>query len=1250
MRFALPPLILASFAPALPAQVSFETPDADLEALPAVPDGFEVSQFAAEPLVRNPAAMAFDTRGRLFVGMGPQWRGPTPETPKDEVIILEDRDNDGAADARKVFATGFNSVQAIAWNGRELWVANSPDLTVVRDVDGDDVADEYIKIFTDLGNIEHSLHGLNWGPDGCLYMSKGNSKGISLDGPAPEEPGRVAPKAFRELWGYPGPEGAPDLPPPSPVFTPETYRATYQDPRDDWGQTGGILRYDPAGRALTIHSRGYRNPWDIAFDASFDWLGTDNDQTGGDRIFMPFQNAHFGWGHPWSPTWPGEGHLPTAPNSGPIIEGSYTGIVFADTAHFPASHRGVWFVGDWMRKAVYLYRPDWRGALNVPQDDRYEAFVTGGPSLFRPTDLAMGPDGALWVLGWGRDYGGAFRDGEQINEGRVYRITAKGRPPVEWRRPATPHAEWGFDELLADLGSWIPAWQTDAQNELLRRGDPSVGPLGAALREPATVAQETWAAWTLARLGRDVDPAGNENLLIQLVRAGRIPAPQQVLHANPRVRLAAVEAIAVHRQPHAALLDVLRSETDPVVYHAAWRTVMDRSDDAAQRALASHPNPGVRRAGVLIRMESLAMTEPEAAALLGDEDGPVRRLAAHWLSKVKGIGPAEAERGAVPDAYALARNIRARSGRNYVNGTVREGEPTYIDRPYAIDRFPEFLNGASMIRTSNDDDGSAGEAFLTFDAPLDVTVYLAHDERVGHKPGWMGAFGDSDSVITSTDPNCVFRLFAKDFPAGTIALGGNTADGKPGGKGQYFVILVPRPPAPRPEPSTLEAALAALPEADPARGEALFHAEGGAACATCHTVGGRGFALGPDLTGAGDRFDARYLLESLLAPGEVITEGFSLLTVAMKDGTAHSGILRESSSLQLTLAQPGGSLARLDRGQIATEETQPVSLMPPFGHLLSPGQLADVTAFLLAERSAPAAGFHLRQHHDRAEVFLDGQPIGTYQFRHEEVLRPAWINLRTPGGRQVTRNYPPRVPEDIDPGYSGERDGIIHPHMHPGVWFGFGDIDGHDFWRNTARVEPLELERVEASHDRLSFAVLNRFLTTDGTGEVCRQRVLHTLTRCPGGWQLDLEAEFFNAGRAFEFGDQEESGLGVRVASPLRVQGGGGRITNSLGQTDGAETWGHQADWWDYSGTVDGEACGLFVMPHATNARRCWGHTRDYGVMVANPFPRQPKERREPYVTTKVEKGEVYRLGYSVVVHEGAVDPKAIAERLGGGE
>ena len=116
------------------------------------------------------------------------------------------------------------------------------------------------------------------------------------------------------------------------MFTRDTYKATYQDPGDDWGREGGVLRSDDMGANLEIVSRGSRNPWDIAFDSGFNWLGTDNDQSEGDRVFMPFFGAHFGWGHVWSTHWTGADHAPTAPISGPVFDGSGTGS-FITTHH-----------------------------------------------------------------------------------------------------------------------------------------------------------------------------------------------------------------------------------------------------------------------------------------------------------------------------------------------------------------------------------------------------------------------------------------------------------------------------------------------------------------------------------------------------------------------------------------------------------------------------------------------------------------------------------------------------------------------------------------------------------------------------------------------------------------------------------------------------------------------------------------------------------------------------------------------------
>ncbi len=115
----------------------------DTDALPSVEDGFEISFFVKEPHIINPSSLCFDELGRLYVGAGPQYRNPKPDSPTDSIKILIDEDGDGVAETVKTFAEGFNCIESMAWRGDELWVANAPELTVVRDTDGDDVADEY---------------------------------------------------------------------------------------------------------------------------------------------------------------------------------------------------------------------------------------------------------------------------------------------------------------------------------------------------------------------------------------------------------------------------------------------------------------------------------------------------------------------------------------------------------------------------------------------------------------------------------------------------------------------------------------------------------------------------------------------------------------------------------------------------------------------------------------------------------------------------------------------------------------------------------------------------------------------------------------------------------------------------------------------------------------------------------------------------------------------------------------------------
>ena len=587
--------------------------------LPHVAEDLSVSLFASEPLVRNASAIAVDTKGRICVGQGPQYRGPTPETEGDRVDLLIDDDGDGRADRAHTFAMGFNSIQGLAWRGGDLYVANAPDLTIVRDLDGDDRADEYVRLFTGLGSLEHGLHGLNFGPDGKLYLSKGNTKGRNtLE--------QLAPRVFRELWNLPSPEGAPDFPEPV-VTSAENYQKNYKEPQDDWGQQGGILRCDPDGQNLEIVSRGMRNPWDIAFDDHFQWLGTDNDQTQGDKFIAPFFGAHYGWGHEWSYDWEGKGHLPTVPANGPLFEGSGAGVVWFDEPALPERFRKSFLVADWMRRVIYAYRPEWQGAHLVParvtELDDFDLLADAGGGramamsrgvLFDPTDLALGQDGAVYVASWGREYGLVLdEDGQQRNAGRVFRIAGVdvSREPTQqgWVEDLTLLS---LEDLVRFLDSPLDARRVAAQGELVRRfsGEQI---LAVLKRDDLSVRQQTWLEWAAARNENDREVVqsflgerlGGSTPLEERLAAIRMLAFRGTLSEGfaslisddePRVRFAA--AVAVREADDRSLVEDLvaavSNEADRLSFYAQWNALRDLANEPVRRAWLNDERSGVR--------------------------------------------------------------------------------------------------------------------------------------------------------------------------------------------------------------------------------------------------------------------------------------------------------------------------------------------------------------------------------------------------------------------------------------------------------------------------------------------------------------------------------------------------------------------------------------------------------------------------------------------------------------------------------
>lgn len=275
---------------------------------------------------------------------------------------------------------------------------------------------------------------------------------------------------------------------------------------------------------------------------------------------------------------------------------------------------------------------------------------------------------------------------------------------------------------------------------------------------------------------------------------------------------------------------------------------------------------------------------------------------------------------------------------------------------------------------------------------------------------------------------------------------------------------------------------------------------------------------------------------------------------------------------------------------------------------------------------APLAAADLQFRLGTDEVVIESGDVelATYRFHDDQIPRPYFHTVRTPAGVQVTRHHPPQ-PGDLDD----------HATFHPGIWLAFGDLSGADSWRLKARVEHVEFAKPPAVNDGVGeFTVRNRYLDETGKQIVCSEICRYTVTQMGGAWRLTLDSRF-TSGREFAFGDQEEMGLGVRMATAIAEKSArGGLLTDSAGRTTAAAVWGKTAESCDHSGVVDGTPAGITIMPHPGNFRPCWWHARDYGFVAANPFGRNAftKEEKSRVV---VKPGEEFRLRYAVIVHDG---------------
>jgi putative membrane-bound dehydrogenase-like protein len=606
-----------------------------------VAPGLDVALFASEPRVRNPTNLDIDHRSRIWVAEGVNYRGSFKpwgmlEPKGDRIVILEDSNDDGAADKETVFYQdpSINAALGVCVLGNKVIVSCSPHIFVLTDSDGDDRADKRELLFTGIAGFDHdhAVHAAVFGPDGKLYFNFGNA-GKQLRRPT----GKL--KDALPLHGLISKEDMNKF--SEPVIDLAGNEVT--DRRKPY-QHGMVFRCNLSGSDVETLGWNFRNNYEVAVDSFGTMWQSDNDDDGnkGVRINYVMAYGNFGYrsevdGAAWKANRTGwNAEIPlrhwhqndpgVVPNLLQTGGGSPTGICVYEGTLLPVAFRGQMIHCDAGPGVVRAYPTTVDGA-------GYKAtsidILTSKDSWFRPADVCVAPDGSIYVADWNdAGVGGhnmADRDPEKMR-GRIYRVAPKGfkpqRPNLKFDTPRN---------LVAALESPNQSARFLAHTKLVALGETAEDALKRTL-ESSDGRYKARGLYILSTI-RSKQQA---YMIIALK------------DTNPDVRVTGVRIARQYndlarktREETARQLDRITEKLNPNVIPGSETTTFDNPYDVANivEQMIADPSPRVRRECAI----ALHGNKSEKAAglwvkLAAQHDGKDR-----WQLEALGIGAAGQE-------------------------------------------------------------------------------------------------------------------------------------------------------------------------------------------------------------------------------------------------------------------------------------------------------------------------------------------------------------------------------------------------------------------------------------------------------------------------------------------------------------------------------------------------------------------------------------------------------------------------------
>lgn len=425
----------------------------------SLPEGFRVQLSASEPDVRQPIAMAWDSRGRLWVAecyTYAESRVNFDLRLKDRILIFEDSDNDGVFDKRTVFWDQASQLSSIAIGFGGIWAACAPNILFIPDRDGDDVPDaapEVVLDGFDNDRVRHNIvNGLKWGPDGWLYGRHGilASSEVGVPGTPREQRTRINCSLFR--------------------YHPLTRRfdvvchGTTNSWGHDWDEHGQLFFINSVIGHLwhALPGARYRRMYGNHFDKFLYEL-------------IPQTGDHFHWDQ-------GNEHWAdlkkkgmTSPTDAAGGGHAHCGMMIYGADNWPEEYRGQVFTLNLHGRRINRDTLSRQGAGYVGR--HANDLMRTRDLWFRGIDLGYGPDGGVFVLDWS-DIGECHEsDGIHRTSGRIFKIT-HGKP-----KPLTGDLAKRSSLELAKLQTHPNEWHARMARRVLQERAAAGVALGQARKD-----------------------------------------------------------------------------------------------------------------------------------------------------------------------------------------------------------------------------------------------------------------------------------------------------------------------------------------------------------------------------------------------------------------------------------------------------------------------------------------------------------------------------------------------------------------------------------------------------------------------------------------------------------------------------------------------------------------------------------------------------------------------------------------------